>query len=121
MPRSKHPRHLWRDEEDETLIKGRMAGLTAAQIAQDLPHRTPDAVEGRTAVLRTMGRIDYVRKLADLQADLGSCRPLGTRPRIPAVRRCLGCEKNFASKGAHNRLCGHCAKECLTRFTAMPC
>jgi hypothetical protein len=31
-----------------------------------------------------------------------------TYARKPAIRRCLRCERRFASVGAHNRLCEPC-------------
>lgn len=50
----------------------------------------------------------HVSKMPDFVADK-SADPIDRR-KVAKQRKCLTCQKNFWSEGAHNRMCGTCKK-----------
>jgi uncharacterized paraquat-inducible protein A len=81
----------WTDEEVNTLLQMVARRQPVEKIAAALG-RSPEAVRAKR---------DYARP---------------TGPTRKRERPCMTCKTNFRSEGPHNRMCGRCRSQSVTRF-----
>ena len=86
----------WSKEEEAAAQAMRVAGNTLAAIGEALDRSL-------TSVQSCLCRLENRRNLK-------------LRPKNPATRPCMCCQKPFVSEGSHNRLCGDCRNKNISPY-----